>query len=78
MNASLKGQRHDLPGTAATLVDLAVKWVRDVGLTGPLSGASIEFTFDEHGSADRYFAKTRGGRLDLDVTWVAPHRNHNY
>jgi hypothetical protein len=67
MDGSLGGVRSDLPDTAAPLVDLAARWMRDAGLTGPLPGASIEFTFDQAGHVDRYFVKTRGGRRDLDV-----------
>ena len=60
------GDRLDLPDEAASLIDLAAKWMRDAGLTGPLAGASLEFTFDQHGRVSGYFAKTRGGRRDLE------------
>ena len=66
-----EGSRHDLPDEAAPLVDLAARWMRQAGLTGPLPGASIEFTFDQHGRVDRYFVKRRGGRHELDATWAA-------
>lgn len=59
------GGRDDLPASAAPLIDLAARWMRDAGLTGPLAGASIEFTFNELGHVDRYFVKTRGGRREL-------------
>jgi len=70
VDESREGHRHDLPDSAAPLVDLAAKWMREAGLTGPLAGASIEFSFDPHGRVSGYFAKTRGGRRDLDATWA--------
>jgi len=66
MTGSSEGERGDLPDGAAPLVDLAARWMRDAGLLGPLPGASIEFTFDKDGRVSGYFAKTRGGRHDLE------------
>lgn len=60
------GARDQLPEEAASLVDLAARWMRDAGLTGPLAGGSIEFTFDQHEKVSGYFVKTRGGRRDLE------------
>ncbi|MDE3130843.1 MAG: hypothetical protein KGL16_06780 [Acidobacteriota bacterium] len=61
-----EGSRRDLPDSAASLVDLAARWMRNAGLTGPLAGGSIEFTFDQHARVSGYFVKTRGGRRDLE------------
>ena len=65
------GARNELPDSAAPLVDLAAKWMRDAGLVGPLAGGAIEFTFNQHGRVSGYFAKTRGGRRELETTWAA-------
>jgi len=44
VNRTLDGRREDIPESAAPLVDLTARWMRDAGLIGPLPGASIEFT----------------------------------
>lgn len=65
VSTASEGRREQLPESAAALVDLAVRW------TGPLAGATVEFVLDEHGRVRSWFAKTRGGRRELDATQAA-------
>lgn len=71
MDRASTGARSDLGDEAATLVDRAAALMRRAGLTGPLAGGSIEFLFDEAEHVRGWYAKTRGGRRDLEATWAA-------
>lgn len=62
--------RAELPEGAAALVDLVARWMREQGVVGPLAGGSVEFVFDEQERVRGWFAKTRGGRRDLEPATV--------
>lgn len=71
MDEDTAGARQAMPESAAALIDLAARWMHDTGLTGQLAGATLEFVLDDHGRVRAWFAKSRGGRTDLDATWAA-------
>lgn len=63
---TIEGTRDELPTGAAAFVDLAARWMRENRIVGPLAGGSIEFLFDDQERVRGWYAKTRGGRHDLE------------
>lgn len=61
-----EGTREELPVGAAAFVDLAARWMREHRVVGPLAGGSVEFLFDDQERVRGWYAKTRGGRNDLE------------